>query len=145
MLTKEQKALLDQLLSTASHEQKIWLAGFMQGQIGSLDTGAAAAPVANKPNVMIYYATETGNSKALSLQVMKAVKAAGYKVKNSAVNRVKAKDIKKDVIAIFLCSTHGEGDPPETAIEFFDDIKAAADGSIDGLQYAVLGLGDSSY
>lgn len=145
MLTKEQKALLDQLLSTASHEQKIWLAGFMQGQIGSLDAGAAAAPVANKPNVMIYYATETGNSKALSLQVMKAVKAAGYKVKNSAVNRVKAKDIKKDVIAIFLCSTHGEGDPPETAIEFFDDIKAAADGSIDGLQYAVLGLGDSSY
>lgn len=145
MLTKEQKALLDQLLSTASHEQKIWLAGFMQGQIGSLDAGAAAAPVANKPNVMVYYATETGNSKALSLQVMKAVKAAGYKVKNSAVNRVKAKDIKKDVIAIFLCSTHGEGDPPETAIEFFDDIKAAADGSIDGLQYAVLGLGDSSY
>lgn len=145
MLTKEQKALLDQLLSTASHEQKIWLAGFMQGQIGSLDAGAAAAPIANKPNVMIYYATETGNSKALSLQVMKAVKAAGYKVKNSAVNRVKAKDIKKDVIAIFLCSTHGEGDPPETAIEFFDDIKAAADGSIDGLQYAVLGLGDSSY
>ena len=145
MLTKEQKALLDQLLSTASHEQKIWLAGFMQGQIGGLDAGAAAAPAANKPNVMVYYATETGNSKALSLQVMKAVKAAGYKVKNSAVNRVKAKDIKKDVIAIFLCSTHGEGDPPETAIEFFNDVKAATDGSIDGLQYAVLGLGDSSY
>ena len=145
MLTKEQKALLNQLLSTASHEQKIWLSGFMQGQIGSLDAGAAAAPVANKPNVMVYYATETGNSKALSLQVMKAVKAAGYKVKNSAVNRVKAKDIKKDVIAIFLCSTHGEGDPPETAIEFFNDVKATTDGSIDGLQYAVLGLGDSSY
>lgn len=145
MLNKEQKTLLEQLMSSASHEQKIWLAGFMQGQIGSIEGASAAAPAANKPAVMVYYATETGNSKGLSLQVMKAAKAAGYKVKNSAVNRLKAKDIKPDVLSIFLCSTHGEGDPPETAINFYEDIKAAKDGSLEGLNYAVLGLGDSSY
>tara|TARA_R110002095_G_scaffold116326_5_gene101526 strand:- start:1567 stop:3045 length:1479 start_codon:yes stop_codon:yes gene_type:complete len=144
MLNKDQKALLERLMSSASHEQKIWLAGYMQGQIGSSDLGASA-PNSNKPNVMVYYATETGNSKGLSLQVMKAAKAAGYKIKNSAVNRLKAKDIKSDVLAIFLCSTHGEGDPPETAIKFYEEIKAAADGALEGLQYAVLGLGDSSY
>lgn len=145
MLNKDQQQLLQQLLNTASHEQKIWLAGFMQGKIGSLDVSASAAPVANKPNVMIYYATETGNSKGLSLQLMKAVKAAGYKVKNTAVNRLKTKDIKPDVLAIFLCSTHGEGDPPESSLTFFDDINNAKDGALEGLDYAVLGLGDSSY
>ena len=145
MLNKEQKALLEQLMASATPEQKIWLAGYMQGQTGSVDAGGLAAPVANKPAAMIYYATETGNSKALSLQMMKAVKAAGYKVKNSPVNRLKPKDIKPDVLSIFLCSTHGEGDPPETAINFYEEIKGAKDGSLEGLNYAVLGLGDSSY
>ncbi len=145
MLNKDQNALLNQLLSTTSQEQKIWLAGFMQGQIGLGAGGASAAPVANKPAVMVYYATETGNSKALSLQVMKALKAAGYKVKNAAVNRLKAKDIKTDTIAFFLCSTHGEGDPPEGAVNFFEDIKKETGETLKGLEYAVVGLGDSSY
>ena len=143
MINKDQQKLLDQLLASASQEQKIWLAGYMNGQVGG--ASVAAEPVANKPPVMIYFATETGNSKGLSLQVMKAVKAAGYKVKNSPVNRLKPKDIKPDVLAIFLCSTHGEGDPPETAIAFYDQIKEATDGSLEGLNYAVVGLGDSSY
>ncbi|MDH5722280.1 MAG: flavodoxin domain-containing protein [Alphaproteobacteria bacterium] len=144
MLSKDQKALLDQLLSSTTPEQKVWLAGFMQGQIG-LDTDAQAQGTADKPPVMIYYATETGNSKALSLSLMKSVKAAGFKVKNSAVNRIKLEDIDPKTIAIFLCSTHGEGDPPETSIPFFDRLKAAADNSLKDLSYAVLGLGDSSY
>lgn len=144
MLTKDQQQLLEQLLSSVSHEQKIWLAGYMQGQIGG-STIANAVPAVNKPPVMIYYATETGNSKGLSLQMMKAVKAAGYKVKNSAVNRVKAANIKPDTLAIFIASTHGEGDPPESSIPFFEDVIAAKDGALEGLQYAVAGLGDSSY
>ncbi len=146
MLTKEQQTLLDQLLSSASHEQKIWLAGYLQGQIGGqIGTGASAPIAADKPKVMIYYATETGNSKGLSLQLMKAVKAAGYKVKNAAVNRLKVKDIKADTIALFLCSTHGEGDPPESALKFFAEVSGADDNALKGLDYAVCGLGDSSY
>lgn len=143
MITKDQQKLLDQLLASASHEQKIWLAGYMQGQVGG--AVAAAEPLANKPPVMIYFATETGNSKGLSLQMMKSVKAAGYKVKNSPVNRLKIKDIKPDVLAIFIASTHGEGDPPEASIPFFDAVRAADDGALAGLNYAVAGLGDSSY
>ena len=144
MLSKDQKALLDQLLSSTSPEQKIWLAGFMQGQIG-LDNGVQAQGDVDKPPVMIYYATETGNSKALALSLMKSVKASGFKVKNAAVNRLKPEDIDPKTLTIFLCSTHGEGDPPETSIPFFERIKTAADNSLEGLSYAVLGLGDKSY
>ncbi len=143
MINKDQQKLLDQLLGSASHEQKVWLAGYMQGQVGG--ASAVAEPVANKPPVMLYFATETGNSKGLSLQMMKAIKAAGYKVKNSAVNRLKVKDIKPDVLSIFIASTHGEGDPPEAAVPFFDLIREAPDGALAGLNYAVAGLGDSSY
>ena len=144
MLNPAQKELLKALLSQLSQDQKTWLAGYMQGLTGG-DVSGSTSPVANKATVDVYYATETGNSKGLSLNVMKALKGAGYKVKSTAVNRVKPEDISKDNVAIFLASTHGEGDPPETAVKFFDLMKEAKDGLLDGLQYAVLGLGDKTY
>lgn len=143
MLSKDQQNLLNQLLATLSPEQKIWLAGYMQGLTGGSTAETATDPA--KPRVEIYYATETGNSKTLALQVMKAVKASGFKVKNSAVNRLKPEDIPRDALCLFLASTHGEGDPPESAHKFFDLLKSARDNSLDNLQYAVLGLGDKSY
>lgn len=146
MLDKDQQKLLQNLLGQLNPQQKIWLAGFMQGLTGALPNLSSTHLVsANKPNVDIYYATETGNSKALSLSLMKAVKAAGFKVKNASVNRIKLSDIDKKAIAIFLISTHGEGDPPESAHAFFEIMSAAPSGSFEGLSYAILGLGDKSY
>lgn len=144
MLNPEQQTLLQQLESSLSRDQMIWLSGYMQGKAGG-DAGAAPLQAVNKPKVDIYYATETGNSKGLSLQLMKAVKAAGFKVKSTAVNRLKPDAISKDNICIFLCSTHGEGDPPESSLKFFNAVKAAPDGLLAGLQFATLGLGDKSY
>lgn len=144
MLDKEQQHLLQSLLEKLSPEQKIWLAGYVQGLTGRLPD-AAGAGASNKPEVNIYYATETGNSKALSLSLMKALKGAGFKAKNNAVNRMKVNDIPKDGFSIFLASTHGEGDPPESAVKFFESVRGAAGGSLSGLQFAALGLGDKSY
>lgn len=145
MLDKEQQHLLQSLLEKLSPEQKIWLAGYVQGLTGRLPDAAGASVSSNKPEVNIYYATETGNSKALSLSLMKALKGAGFKAKNNAVNRMKVTDIPRDGFSIFLASTHGEGDPPESAVKFFESVRGAADGSLSGLQFAALGLGDKSY
>lgn len=145
MLDSEQQKLLQTLLDRLSPEQKIWLAGYVQGLTGRLPEPAGSAVASNKPEVHIFYATETGNSKGLSLSLMKALKGAGFKAKNNPVNRLKASDIPKDGFSIFLASTHGEGDPPESAVKFFESVRGAADGSLSGLQFATLGLGDKSY
>ncbi len=146
MLIKNQQKLLEELLGSINHEQKIWLAGYMQGQIVNFNTDATTCiSTTEKPPAMIYYATETGNSKGLSLQIMKAMKSAEYKVKSSSLNRLKSKNINPDEIAIFIVSTHGEGDPPESALPFFNDLKTTSDGQLSGLNYAIAGLGDSSY
>ncbi|MBP7906102.1 MAG: hypothetical protein KA099_12340, partial [Alphaproteobacteria bacterium] len=73
MLDKEQQHLLQSLLDKLSPEQKIWLAGYVQGLTGRLPDGVGAG-ASNKPEVHIFYATETGNSKGLSLALMKALK-----------------------------------------------------------------------
>ncbi len=145
MLNNEQQRLLQTLLDGLTPEQKIWLAGYVQGLTGRLPDGAGAAASSNKPEVHIFYATETGNSKALSLSLMKAVKGAGFKVKSNPVNRMKFSDIPKSGFSIFLASTHGEGDPPESAVKFFESVRGAPDGALAGLQFAALGLGDKSY
>jgi sulfite reductase alpha subunit-like flavoprotein len=142
MLTAEQLQIIDSLLSNLSRDQQIWLAGYVQGRSS---TSAIQVAQAEKQAVNIYYATETGNSKALSLQLMKEVKAAGFKVKNTAVNRLDAATIDAKQISIFLCSTHGEGEPPESALTFFASLKALKDGSLQNMPFAVLGLGDKSY
>ena len=145
MLNPEQDKIFKSLLSTLSRDQQVWLSGYLSGQAGGAVSAAVNSPAVEKPKVDIFYATETGNSKGLSLQIMKAVKAAGFKAKSTAVNRLKVKDISTDNLVIFLSSTHGEGDPPESALKFFEDVRAAEDGALDGLQYAVAGLGDKSY
>ena len=146
MLTLQQHSLLQQLTHSASRDQYIWLAGYFTALAGG-DAASPLVQVAQAPTkpVHIYYATETGNSKAAALDLAKALKAAGIKVKNSAVNRVLPTDITTDTTAIFIISTHGEGDPPEAARAFFDHMHTAHDGTLKGVDYAILGLGDSSY
>lgn len=145
MLTPYQEELLENLLITLDPKQTTWLSGYLQGLIAESPRPAATNAPVSKPQVDVYYATETGNAKALSLQLMKALKTAGFKTKSAAVNRLKPQDINKDHIAIFLASTHGEGDPPESAIQFFERIKQADAGLLADMPFAVLGLGDKTY
>src|SRR5690606_8777523 len=53
-------------------------------------------------------------------------------------------ELRGDEPIFLVTATHGEGDPPETALAFFEMMKRA-EASLGGVQYAVLGLGDKSY
>ncbi|HHQ4685128.1 TPA: assimilatory sulfite reductase (NADPH) flavoprotein subunit, partial [Aeromonas veronii] len=46
---------------------------------------------------------------------------------------------------LVVVSTYGEGEPPESAVDLFEQLKKGKLGKLDGLKFAVLGLGDSSY
>jgi len=48
---------------------------------------------------------------------------------------------------VIVCSTTGNGDPPETANRFWRTLKnrKLASSLLEGLEYAVLGLGDTNY
>lgn len=145
MLNPTQQQQLDQLLASLSQQQTAWVAGYLQGLVAGESSDQSVQSTASTKPVHIYYATETGNSKVLTLELMKALKSTGIKVKNSAVNRLKLADIKPDNTAIFIASTHGEGDPPAAAVPFYEQLQSANDNALKGLDYIVLGLGDSSY
>lgn len=142
MLNPSLQQLLDQLVSQLTNEQKLWVSGYLSGAAGDTRAGMPQSNV----SIGIFYATETGNTKAVAQQLEKSAKARGIKTKLTALNRMKPADLEKiKTPAVFLSSTHGEGDPPDLAVKFFEACKKAGSLKLNKLEYAVLGLGDSSY
>jgi sulfite reductase (NADPH) flavoprotein alpha-component len=61
------------------------------------------------------------------------------------MNDYKPKQLKKETHVLIVTSTYGEGEPPEAAADLHAQLKGGKIGKLFGLQFAVLGLGDSSY
>jgi len=53
-------------------------------------------------------------------------------------------DLEGPVLAVFCVATYGEGDPTDNAQAFFDWLQEGT-ASVNGLRYAVFGLGNSTY
>jgi sulfite reductase (NADPH) flavoprotein alpha-component len=151
MLSSEQQKLIDGLLASLTPEQKAWLAGYFAGVTQGMNVGGAAlaaagtaAPVSNV-TIAVFYATETGNTKALAQSFAKAAKERGLKTKVTPINKVRPEDLAAlSEPAVFISSTHGEGDPPDMAKTFFATLKGDKR-DYSKLRYAVLGLGDRAY
>lgn len=144
MLNEQQKALWEQLKRSLNREQGIWFAGYVQGLAHAGGAGDAAAPAAMR-KLRVFFATETGNAKTVAMQVAKQAKDLGWNASPQPVKKIKKiEELQGEEPIIFVTATHGEGDPPEPALAFFEALKRS-DVSLQGVQYAVLGLGDKSY
>jgi len=152
MFNSEQRSLWEKLEASLTRDQLIWLYGYISGRVGAPAPAAVAtsqpesAASAPQGTLRIYFATETGNAKSVAQQVAKAAKKAGWKSAVNPVTRVTVEELAKgEGPAIFVVATHGEGDPPETAVKFFERIKEAQGAALAAMKYTILGLGDKSY
>lgn len=145
MLKAEHKRIVDELWARMNDVERAAIVGYLNGRAESLGGGVSGV-AANAPTLHIFYATETGNSKAVAVQLEKQARAQGYKTKNTPIGKIKPADLAqlKDPV-IFVASTHGEGDPPEMARKFFAALAESKDLRLSDLRYAILGLGDKSY
>ncbi|MGB1539993.1 MAG: flavodoxin domain-containing protein, partial [Rickettsiales bacterium] len=147
MLSKDQQAKWDQFRATLSREQEVWLAGYLQGAVlQAIPQSSSGAPVGEaSQKLRIYFATETGNSKGIAQNLAKAAKKYDWNAQAMPIKRANLNELEGiNEPVIFVVSTHGEGDPPEPAIAFFDALDKASN-KLSSLSYAVLGLGDRSY
>lgn len=138
---KEQlKALIDKL----GQSDLAWVSGYATGRLDAL-YGTVSSGVSRFCNASlgIYYATETGNSKKIATALEKLAKEAGAKVKNQSFSKIKANDLKNFTHHIFILSTHGEGEYPDSAKSGIEVLMASD--NLDSVNYHIIGLGDSSY
>ncbi|OCQ42416.1 sulfite reductase [NADPH] flavoprotein, alpha-component, partial [Aeromonas veronii] len=96
-------------------------------------------------SLTILYGSQTGNAKGVATAIKTQAEARGLPVNLASMADYKPKQLKKESHLLVVVSTYGEGEPPESAVDLFEQLKKGKIGKLDGLKFAVLGLGDSSY
>ena len=120
-LAPERVALLNSLLKGLQADQLLWVEGFISGLRATFgaESHTDDAPLA-VPELTVLYGTESGNSENLAYLTVKAAQSKGFiaKAVNMAdINVAKLKGIQNLLVIV---STWGEGDPPETATDFYE-------------------------
>jgi sulfite reductase (NADPH) flavoprotein alpha-component len=146
-LSAEQQALLQQLSASLSPAQTAWLGGYLTGAAGLTagQAGAAPAAAAAGPELTILYATQTGNAQHVGKQLAAAAGAKGFKVTLKDCANYKVKQLKKQRFVFIIAATYGEGDPPDSAMEFHEFLMGDRAAKMPDTKFSVLSLGDSSY
>ncbi|HHQ4540118.1 TPA: assimilatory sulfite reductase (NADPH) flavoprotein subunit [Aeromonas veronii] len=147
-LSDEQQRQLGQVLSTLNTQQLAWVSGYLYGlsQVGIQPVATAGAEVvAPSGSLTILYGSQTGNAKGVATAIKAQAEARGLPATLASMADYKPKQLKKESHLLVVVSTYGEGEPPESAVDLFEQLKKGKIGKLDGLKFAVLGLGDSSY
>ncbi|MFQ2191092.1 assimilatory sulfite reductase (NADPH) flavoprotein subunit [Aeromonas jandaei] len=146
-LSDEQQRQLSQVLATLNTQQLAWVSGYLYGlsQTGLQPAVTGAAVSAPSGSLTILYGSQTGNAKSVASAIKAQAEARGLPVTLASMADYKPKQLKKESHLLVVVSTYGEGEPPESAVDLHDQLKKGRIGKLEGLKFAVLGLGDSSY
>ncbi|KAG2373175.1 hypothetical protein C9374_012777 [Naegleria lovaniensis] len=108
-------------------------------------------------NILVLFGTEFGFSKQVATKVCEMIVDKLNRLQTSSflyvprlldVKYFKIIDWSKETCVITVCSTYGEGVPPNSALSFFEHLQAMKQHEIvtsNKLFYSVLALGDKSY
>jgi sulfite reductase (NADPH) flavoprotein alpha-component len=144
---EEQIELLNRVVGVASATQRAWLAGFLAGLDASEAQPQVEPAAAKRPAepLTILYATESGNSEKLAGDAGKAARKLGFKPTLVDMADVDLKSLASVQRLLVIAATWGEGDAPARAAPAYADLMSENAPQLDGVQFAVLALGDSAY
>ncbi|MGE7843415.1 assimilatory sulfite reductase (NADPH) flavoprotein subunit [Lysinibacillus sp. NPDC093712] len=146
---EEQVKLLNELLPNLTGEQKIWLNGYLSAPVATIDTNvveeAKLSVVPTTKSATLLYGSQTGNSQSLAEKYAAALKDNDVEVTVTSLAKFKPNNLKKITNLLLVVSTHGEGEPPDQAIQFYEFLHSKRAPKLEHLHFSVLALGDSSY
>jgi methionine synthase reductase len=103
----------------------------------------------------VLYGSQTGNAEEISREICDSLSEKGIQYIYSSLNNALVPGggytfldpTIDETIVIIVCSTHGNGDAPQSANHFWRKIKdrKLPHDLLHNIKYAVLGLGDSNY
>ncbi len=118
--------------------QRAWMNGFLAGMFST------TATIARSP-LLVLFGSQTGTAERLSKILAREASAAGFEARAVGLDACSPELLTGTPRAAIVVSTHGDGDPPDQARTFFRTLHSADAPRLEGLEYAVLALGDSTY
>ena len=127
--------------------QRAWLNGFLAGVFSRIAAPDGATPqaVSSKPKLSILFGSQSGNAESLAKRLYKEAQKRGYQATVAALEKTSPEALAQEECALIITSTWGEGDPPDNAAAFWEQLSAGNDLKLPNLQYSVLALGDTNY
>ncbi|MDV2476132.1 sulfite reductase subunit alpha [Rhodococcus zopfii] len=128
-------------------DQRSWLAGFLAGmQTRLLATGPDTTAVAGSaPALHILYGSQTGNAESVAEDTAAAARGHGFTPTVYALDDVDLDRFPALGRVLIVTSTYGEGEMPDNAELFWDALSAESAPRLEGMDFAVLALGDTGY
>ncbi|SMB80765.1 sulfite reductase (NADPH) alpha subunit [Pasteurella testudinis DSM 23072] len=137
--------------------QLAWLSGYCWSEAQSRQNrqsavSSALTPVASAVQtvleplqVTIISASQTGNARKVAEQLKAKLAATALEVNLVAAADYKPKNIANEKVLLLVTSTQGDGEPPEEALSLYKFLFGKKAPNLSQTEFAVLGLGDSSY
>ncbi|MBL7969236.1 MAG: assimilatory sulfite reductase (NADPH) flavoprotein subunit [Prolixibacteraceae bacterium] len=144
---EQQLSALANLSAGLNREQLLWINGYFQGLLASQSTSLPIADklVSNNKSLKILYGTHTGRSKTIAENLAKRLSASGVNVQTVSLDNYKTRQLTSETNLVVIVSTHGEGEPPAMAEDFYTFMTGKRAPQLPNLNYAVVALGDKSY
>ena len=146
ILDGQQWKFFEQLARSVTPLQAHWLGGYFSGLgAGELRQADSLVPGVPPRRLAILYGTETGNAADVARSLEACAREAGLSPVLSGMADYKVRQLSDEQDLLIIVSTYGEGDPPQPANGFFEFVEGRRAPKLDGMRFAVLALGDSSY
>ncbi|AYJ50437.1 sulfite reductase subunit alpha [Rhodococcus sp. P1Y] len=134
-----------------SGDQRAWLSGFLAGLHSRMAMPTApgaqadASAISASVPLQILYGSQTGNAESLAQDAADLARQHGLDPHVSSLDAVDMNALSAMRRLIVVTSTYGQGEMPDNAQLFWDAVAADSAPRLEGLYFAVMALGDTSY
>ena len=96
-------------------------------------------------DLLLIFGTETGNAEELAEDAGHLSRNLDFTPRVIDMEDISLEDISSSKRLIVICSTWGEGEQPVNAQKLYDSVKRSADHCLEGVNFAVIALGDTAF
>ncbi len=134
-----------------SEQNRAWVNGVLAGAF-SRSTSTTGGPLtaapeeqASAPTVEVLWASQTGTVEDYAPTVAQSLAAQGYSAATKTLDEAGLASLTPESTVLIVTSTTGDGDPPDNATSFWDQLSGDDVPPLSGVRYGVLAFGDPSY